>query len=100
MGKGMRRDVYFHQDPTYEEAAANCRKEEREKRKQEAARKRPPVCPKKERKESKQNQPVQAIKVLYNMRQLAKAAGYRVVSDITLRNEKTGHTYKSFYEGR
>lgn len=97
MGEGMRRSVYFHQDPTFEGAAENIRKEEREKRKQAALR-RKASCSKELSRQQKKLVP--AVKVLYRMRQIAKAAGYRVVGNITIRQEETGYIFKSFYEGR
>lgn len=99
MGEGMRRSVYFHQDPTFEGAAENIRKEEREKRKQAALRRKAP-CSKGIGRQQQSKKLVPAVKVLYRMRQIAKAAGYRVVGNITIRQEETGYIFKSFYEGR
>lgn len=75
MGKdGMRRDVYYHKDPTYESVLAKFRKEAREAK--------------------EKNRAMAAFRVFAAVRLIIQISGYRVQGGLAIRDERTGAVYR------
>lgn len=77
---GMRRNVYFHSDPTFDAVWAKWRKEEREAKKEERS-----MIP---------------LRVMGIIRLFVKRAGYQLLSDIEIMDVKSGDKFRSVTRGR
>ncbi|WP_444219108.1 hypothetical protein [Dialister succinatiphilus] len=75
---GMRRQVYYRSDPTFEAVLARWRQEERAMERSDKS--------------------ISPIRVLGTVRMLIKRAGYRLISDIEILDTRTGDKYRSITE--
>ncbi|BBK24434.1 hypothetical protein [Dialister hominis] len=75
---GMKRAVFFQGDPTFNSVWARWRKEEQEARRQKRA-----MLP---------------FRVIGIVRMFIRRAGYELLSDVVIRDKKSGDVYRSITE--